>query len=253
VTRAWLFVAASALVFGQNAQDVIRQGEEVFAKSCSTGYCHGPRGIAGGAPRLAGRGFDQTFIGTTVARGVPGTGMPAFAGTLANPDLAAVVAYVATLNGIANPSVATGAGRGAASGPTLSAGEARGRALFSDAVRGFGRCSTCHEVNGIGISVATPISQIPANAQALRSLETPQVSTATIGGESMPALLVSKTTRGVIFYDLTSSPPVLRTSDPAAVTTADGSAWKHSSAIGSYSDAELEAILAYLRAMVKPQ
>src|SRR5215471_3118562 len=249
--RSVLLIAlVSTVAFSQDVQDTVRKGEQIFAKTCSTGYCHGPRGTAGGAPRLAARGFDQGFIATTVARGVPGTGMRAFTGTLSNADLAAVVAYVATLNGINNPTVpAVTAGRGAA--PSLSADAERGSAAFSDAVRGFGRCSTCHEVNGSGIAVATPISQIPGNAQALRSLATPQVSTATIGVESMPALPVSKTTRSVIFYDLTSSPPVLRTADPASVTLADASTWKHSNVITSYQDNDLEAILAYLRAVVR--
>jgi mono/diheme cytochrome c family protein len=245
------FALGSTAVFGQDVQDAVRKGEQIFAKTCSTGYCHGPRGTAGGAPRLVARGFDQGFIATTVARGVPSTGMRGFAGELSNADLAAVVAYVATLNGIASPTIPAGtAGRGAAS-PSLSADAVRGSALFSDAVRGFGRCSTCHEVNGIGISVATPISQIPGNVQALRSLATPQVSTATVGGESMPVLPVSQTTRSVIFYDLTSSPPVLRTADPASVALADASTWRHSNAISSYLDNDLEAILAYLRAVVR--
>ena len=176
--------------------------------------------------------------------------MPSFAGTLSRSDLAAVVAYVSTLNGIANPAI--NAGPGGAESKTerpLSSDAAKGRQLFSDAVRGFGRCSTCHEVNGIGIPVATPIAEIPANAQALRSLATPHVSTSTIGGEQMPSLLVSNTSRGVVFYDLTNSPPVLRTVDQSSVTSKEGSTWRHSSAIGSYNDAELNAILEYLRAV----
>jgi len=68
----------------------------------------------------------------------------------------------------------------------------------------------------------------------------------------MPALMVSKKANAVMFYDLTGSPPVLRTELPAAVQTRDGSTWKHSSVIGSYSDAELAAVLAYLRVVVKP-
>src|SRR5215471_19869711 len=131
--RSVLLIALiSATVFGQDAQDAVRKGEQVFAKTCSTGYCHGPRGTAGGAPRLAARGFDQGFIATTVARGVPNTGMRGFAGALSNADLAAVVAYVATLNGIASPAMpAAAAGRGAGSAPSLSADAIRGRALFS--------------------------------------------------------------------------------------------------------------------------
>jgi len=222
-----------------------QKGEDLFAKTCGAGYCHGPKGAGGGAPRLSARGFDQAFIANTVARGVPGTAMPAFATSLSRPELSAVVAYVATLNGIVTPSM----GPAPAEPParTLSAEAAVGRDLFFDAVRGFARCATCHEVNGVGIPVATPISKVPADVAALRVLATPAVVTATMGGEKMPALMVGKTSRGVMFYDLTTTPPVLRTADPGAVQTTDGSAWKHSSVIGTYNDSELASILTYLK------
>ena len=64
----------------------------------------------------------------------------------------------------------------------------------------------------------------------------------------MPALILSKKNSAVMLYDLTTSPPVLRTEDPANVQTRDGSNWRHASVIGSYSDAELSAIIAYLQA-----
>jgi mono/diheme cytochrome c family protein len=233
MTRALLFLALASLV---PAQDPVKQGEAVFSKSCATGYCHGARGTNGGAPHLAARGFDQSFIANAVARGIPNTAMPAFGTTLSRADLNAVVAYVA-------------------SGPVaakLSGDAARGRDLFSDSVRSFGRCSTCHEVAGIGIPIATPIVKVPADAAALKALATPQVSTATIGSESMPALMVSKKANAVMFYDLTSAPPVLRTESPASVQTRESSTWRHSSVISGYSDPELTAILSYLRAVGKP-
>jgi mono/diheme cytochrome c family protein len=177
--------------------------------------------------------------------------MPSFSTALSSPELTAVVSYVATLNGISNPTLA-GRSSDAPAPPALSSEAALGRDLFFDAVRGFARCATCHEVNGIGISVATPIAKAPADVAALRALATPSVSTATMGSERMPALMVGKTTRGVMFYDLTAPPPVLHTADPAAVETTPGSAWKHSSVIGAYSDSDLTSILAYLRAVVKP-
>jgi mono/diheme cytochrome c family protein len=244
---AVLFFSLTALGWSQSS------GEKVFAQSCATGYCHGARGTAAGAPRLAGRGFDQAYISNTVMRGLPGTAMPGFGTTLSRSDLAAVVAYVASLNGIANASVNLGPGAGAA-GPTersLSPEAERGRGLFFDAVRGFGRCSTCHEVNGIGISVTTPIANIPADATALRALSTPDVRTATLNAEAMPALIVSQGKIRALFYDLTSVPPVLRTVDPGALKVADGSSWKHASVIGAYNDPELASILAYLHEAVK--
>jgi mono/diheme cytochrome c family protein len=83
---AFLFFSLTALGWSQSS------GEKVFAQSCATGYCHGARGAPAGAPRLAGRGFDQAYITNTVMRGLPGTAMPAFGTTLSRPDLAAVVA-----------------------------------------------------------------------------------------------------------------------------------------------------------------
>src|SRR4030095_7007600 len=100
--------------------------------------------------------------------------------------------------------------------------------------RGFGRCSTCHEVSGVGIPVAAPMGTIPSTAAALKALPTPRVSSAIVGGETMPALILSKKSSAVMFYDLTAAPPVLRTEEPSTVQTRDGSNWRHSSVIGSY-------------------
>jgi mono/diheme cytochrome c family protein len=248
VRTALLLLLAPLLGWAQSA------GEKVFAQSCATGYCHGAKGTPAGAPRLAGRGFDQAYITNTVMRGLPGTAMPGFGTTLSRADLAAVVAYVANLNGIANPTINLGTGPGSA-GPAeapLSPGAERGRALFFDAVRGFGRCSTCHEVNGIGIPVTTPIAKVPADAAALRTLASPDVETAAVDGDAMPALMVSQGKTHALFYDLTSVPPVLRTVDPNTLKVTPGSPWRHVSVIGAYNDAELASILAYLREAIKP-
>jgi mono/diheme cytochrome c family protein len=245
-----LLLAAAGLAWPQDLAEVLKQGEQVFQKSCATGYCHGAKGAPAGAPRLAGRGFDQAYIANTAARGLAGTAMPAFGTTLSRADLAAVVAYVASLNGIANPSI--NLGTAAPPEPPLPPEAIRGRDLFYDAVRGFGRCSTCHEARGMGISVTTPIAQVPADPAALRALATPEVRTATVDGESMPALIVSQAKARALFYDLTSVPPVLRTVDSAALKVTEGSSWRHASVIGSYNDSELASILAFLREVSKP-
>lgn len=252
MTRALFLLAVGVVAPAQDLPDVLQQGEKVFSGTCATGYCHGVKGTAAGAPRLVGRGFDQAFINNTVTRGVAGTAMTGFAASLSQPDLIAVIAYVASLNGIANPNLAPVGGAPAAPEVVLSPEASRGRQLFSDAARGFARCSTCHLVNGIGISVATPMAQIPASVPALRALATPQVSTANAGGETMPALVLSKTGRNVILYDLTTPPPVQRTLEPGSVNFVEGSPWRHASVIGSYNDAELGSILIYLRDVVKP-
>jgi hypothetical protein len=118
-------------------------------------------------------------------------------------------------------------------------------------VRGFGRCSTCHEAGGFGIPVAPPIFTVPANAAALKALATPRVVTATVGQETMPALPVAVKSGSATFYDLTIPPPVRRTVEPAAFQMREGSAWRHATVIGEYGDAELTSILAYLRAVTR--
>jgi len=232
-----LSLLISAMAFAQT------QGEKIFNQTCATGYCHGSKGTTGGAPRLAARGFDQAYINTTIARGIPGTAMPAFGTTLSRGDLTAVTAYVAGLNGISGSAAAPAA-------KALSPEAARGRELFSEAARGFGRCATCHEVNGIGIPVATPIAVVPASVASFRALATPHVRTAVVDGETVPALVVSEGKRGTILFDLTSSPPVQRSLEPGAAKLTEGSSWKHTAAITSYTDAELSAILSYLRAAI---
>ncbi len=254
MTRALaLLLAGAVLAWPQDLPGVLKRGEQVFAQTCATGYCHGARGGPSGAPRLVGRHFDQTYISSVVTRGVPDTGMPSFATRLSRPDLVAVVAYVATLNGIANPNVGPGgAGATLSSRPTLTGEAARGARLFTEAVRAFGRCSTCHEVGDLGISVAAPIARVPASTAELKALATPNVKTGTMDGESMPVLVLSEGKQTKVFYDLTSVPPVLRNAEAGSVKFTDGSNWRHSSAIEAYDDSELAPILTYLRAVINP-
>ena len=237
----------------QNVASVVAQGEAVFSKTCATGYCHGIRGGPSGAPRLAARGFNQAYIDKVVRNGISDTGMVSFTARLSPPDLVAVIAYVATLNGVANPDVSMdGGGTTVATRPTLTGEAARGARLFSEAVRSFGRCSACHELGGFGIPVAAPLAKVPASAAELKALATPNVKTGAMGGESMPALVLSQGKQATAFYDLTSAPPVQRNAEPGSVKFTDGSSGRHSAVIGAYNDSELAAILDYLRAVIKP-
>src|SRR6266852_5770314 len=125
-----LLLLAPAMMWAQNGPDLLTRGADIFARSCSTGYCHGLKGTAGGAPRLAARGFDEAFIMSVTRAGV----------------------------------------------------------LFFDSVRGFARCATCHQVDGLGIPVTSPMTKVPAGVPALRDLATPAIKTATADGETFPAL-----------------------------------------------------------------
>lgn len=241
-------IAVCALLFApfllraqNSSEQTIKHGEEVFAQTCTQSYCHGAAGVAGGAPKLAGRGMTGDYIERVVTFGISGTPMPAWGQRMPLNEVRAVIAYVQSLNGIA-PSIRSGP-------PPVLAGEtARGRDLFFDPQHAV-RCSFCHRVNDRGLLVTPPIANIPADAAALRNLATPQVSTATAGTETFPALLSSKIPSETKVYDLTKFPAVLRTFSPASVEMKDGNAWKHSQVLGNYSDDELGAILAFLRAV----
>jgi len=246
-----VFVLLMAPVWGLAQPDIASRGSEIFAVNCATGYCHGSKGASGGAPRLASRGLDAQFIRRTVTEGHGS--MPAFGDKLAPAELNAVIAYVGELNGI--PLNAMMGGRGGRGGPapgTLPADAVKGRALFFEATRSFGRCSTCHQVDGNGIPVTDPIVHVPENAAALRALSTPHVRTASIGSESFPVVVVKNTGGETMVYDLTSPPPVRRSFWNGEAKIADGSSWRHSSVTQSYSDPELDSILIFLRAVVKP-
>src|SRR4051812_37243082 len=238
IKRIWVAAIAFAISCqAQNVASVVKQGEAMFSKTCATGYCHGVRGGPSGAPRLAARGFNQGYIDRVVRNGVPDTSMASFSTRLSPPDLVAVIAYVATLNGIANPDVSMdGAGDAVSTRPTLTGEAARGGRLFSEAVRSFGRCSTCHEVGGFGIPVAAPMAKVPGSVAGLKALATPGVKAGAMGGETMPVLVLSQGKQGAVFYDLTSAPPVQRNSEPGSVKFTDGSNWRHSSVIGAYNE-----------------
>jgi mono/diheme cytochrome c family protein len=229
------------LVPGLAWPQAIQYGSDVFAKTCAIGYCHGVKGEGGGAPKLAGRGFDEAYITSVTRAGIPGTPMNGYGTTLARPEFNAVVAYVMSLNGI-EPRISAPQPR------TLAPEAAQGRELFSDSVRGFARCSTCHQVDGLGVAVA-PIVNVPASAAALRQIAPTQVRMAGVESERVPILVVSRGGRHIVLYDLTAIPPVLRTVDSRLLrSTVGGSMWKHASVLGSYSDQQLELILAFLRA-----
>ncbi len=246
----WLMLAAPALVVAQqNAGSASARGLDVFNKSCATGYCHGVKGTPGGAPRLAARGFDDAYVSQTVRNGIPGTGMPAFGTSLDREDLLAVIAYVDSLNGVTPPPNPFAMVRESRKLPPEAQ---RGRQLFADQVRAFQRCSTCHQADGIGIAVALPFTSVPDSVAALRQVATPQVETATAEGDSFPALPLNKSGAQAKLYDFKTLPPVLRTFPKGEVTFKEGSAWRHEAMLASYNDQELESILAFLRAVVKP-
>jgi mono/diheme cytochrome c family protein len=232
------------LTLSASAQDILSRGADVFARTCATPYCHGPKGAGGAAPKLAARGFDEVQIASTTRAGISGSAMQGYGATLPRADFNAVVAYVASLNGIEprpGPSDATSK-LSAEATPQIR----QGRELFFDSVRGAERCATCHQAQGLGIAVA-PIMKLPAAIAGLREPQMPNVRTARVGADRFPTLIVSAGGKRTVLYDLSILPPVLRTINSADVGIVDDNTWLHSTVTKAYNDRELESILSFLR------
>lgn len=230
---ALLLLAAIA-----TAQD---RGADVFKQSCAVGYCHGSGGSANRAPRLAGRVFDRAKLRTAVESGIPNTAMPAFGKILPAADLNAVIEYVASLGtatGAVNQTTVTTAKA------AIPAAAQRGKDLFFDPVRGT-RCGTCHTVEGMGTAVGPNLASAPRDAAAIQAVKAQHVKTASVAGDRFPAIVVETKGGWMKVYDLTVSPPVLRTL-PAGDVSFSAGEWSHSRAIEGYRDDDLKSVADYL-------
>ena len=126
----------------------IAAGKGVFDATCVA--CHGPGGVGTErAPALdTGRfthGGEDFEIFQTIQKGVPGTQMPPF-GALSPEQLWQLVSYVRSLASASTTVTKV----------SINGNAAQGEQLFF----GAGECSSCHEINGRGIPLATDLSEI---------------------------------------------------------------------------------------------
>ena len=139
---ALLFFTAS-LPAGQSPPSDIAGGARVYAALCIG--CHGPTGAGvGGIDLRQGplpRAATDAALTALLAKGIPGTGMPAF--RLDPNDARMLVAFIRS-----------GFDANAATTP---AGDAvRGRAIFE----GTGQCLSCHRVNAVGRDVGPDLTSV---------------------------------------------------------------------------------------------
>ncbi len=250
----WLLMAQTA----QSAPDpaVIARGEKIFAQSCSVGYCHGVAGAAGRGPRLRGRSFSKDYLLTVTRDGIPSSAMPAWKDRLKDDEIRAVVDYVASLSSATDPAPPANPmppGTGPASIPSFNGPPqaARGHALFFEPPRN--NCAACHAVGGRGIAIGPDLTALPARTPAeltsqAHATRSRHVLTAKLAaGEEFPALLAEQNAGQVRLYDLTLTPPVLRTFARRDVSLTQNAGWRHEDFVKDYSAAELEDIAVYLR------
>jgi mono/diheme cytochrome c family protein len=240
-----LLLALTAQAFAQNA--LYDSGAKVFKLSCAQGYCHGSGGTQGRAPKLIGRNYDAAAVRKIIEGGVPGTGMPAFKDRLDAEQLTAVLFYVVQISGGDTSRIqAAAAAGGKQAMPPLAAA---GKAAFFDALKGVHRCSTCHALEDTGLAVGPNLSSGgPYDAAALRAGRDATVKLVTAGADTFVAILASEKNGVTQVYDLTVTPPVLRTFAKGEMRWAGPGKWTHASAAAkAYSNEELNAVAAYLK------
>ncbi len=224
-----------ALLLAQAAAD---RGADVYQKTCAVPYCHGPQGGPGRAPQLAGRGVSPNQIERVTRNGIPNGAMPGFQKTLSPTEITAVIEYVIRLSG---PPAAAKA---------VDNAPPPGREVFFDPAR-LDACGACHAVEGFGVAAGPDLTKASlAGIAALRTGSGSRVLLARPAGEAPFAAIVVEQGRQVRLYDVSVAPPVLRTFPPGAQVAVGGSAsWDHAAFTRRYTDADLEAVLAYLNGL----
>jgi mono/diheme cytochrome c family protein len=126
----------------------------------------------------------------------------------------------------------------------------RGQTLFMDAAKG---CSSCHALKGQGTAVGPDlkiISQMAPRAivMMMKGTLTQYVQTVKLKtGEPFPAMPGKKDDKTVAFYDLSKTPPELRTVDKADVESMrNNETWKHPPVVREYTAEQVADIVAYV-------
>jgi len=142
MVRVWvclIIVAVSTTAYAQRAeQGQAAAGEKLFVVSCQV--CHGEAGVGNRAPTLRGPRLTVDYITRVVAKGKPGTMMPAFENAFTPVQIQQLALYVRSLHRPDSPWAAL---RGNASS---------GERVFFDATQAHS-CQVCHSIQGRGAKV----------------------------------------------------------------------------------------------------
>ena len=237
----------------------VAQGEKIFAQSCAVGYCHGTGGAASRGPRLRGRAFPREYLVKVTSDGVPNTAMPGWKGRLNSKEIEAVVDYIMSLanaGGEVSGSQPVAADVLQARVAQVPAAVEAGRELFFDAAKSS-RCSVCHRLAGVGLAIGPDLTKWRGSklANVLRNVKPKNVSAVKMkDGEILTAVIAERTKQVVRMYDMTATPPVLRSFSAAEVgAITPARQWAHTGALKDYKGTDLEAIGKYLGWMAAPK
>jgi putative heme-binding domain-containing protein len=145
-----------------------------------------------------------------------------------------------------------------ASGPPTSefkgpAQAARGHKIFLDESNAT-HCATCHSLAHEGAAVGPDLARLArlnarAIVMAIRATRTQYVQDVKLkDGKELPAMPAAHDETTAQYYDLSSTPPVLRKLDGKDVqSVTDNSSWKHPPGTAGYTAAQLADVIAYIK------
>lgn len=246
----WIPIFLSAVVgFAQTApsRDTIARGEKIFNESCAIGYCHGKGGTTGRGPSMVGRKLDRSHVETVIREGHPGTGMPAWEGTLTPGDLTAVTDYLMSLGAGKVETAAAAPGKFA--GPPAAG---RGATLFFE--NQATACGTCHAIGGRGNAVGPDLSRLARLSPkgivvAIKATRTMYVQEVGLKGSgNFPGMPLADTPNVIKYYDMSKTPPELREVQRSQIDSVkDNSRWKHPASALNLTDEQLADIISFIR------
>jgi putative heme-binding domain-containing protein len=212
------FGLSPSLLAQRPEQAQVAAGEKLFTASCQV--CHGEAGVGNRAPTLRGPRLTADYITKVVAKGKPGTMMPAFENAFTPEQIRQLALYVRSLHRPDSPWAAL---RGTASS---------GERVFFDETQTHS-CQVCHSIRGRGASIG------PDLAVALKG-RTPReifekivivphrsvdpayanVAIVTKEGERLIGVRGEETPEGLRFYETSVLPPKVMTIDKATIASA---------------------------------
>jgi len=238
----------------------IAAGANLFTVSCSSSYCHGLGGVGARGPSLQNRGFPADYVRTTILQGRPNTPMPSFKGTYGEAEIRQIVAYVESLSpDSAAGGSASSADASAIAAPAapLSPQAARGEELFFDLAKPAA-CAACHSYRDAGGPVGPDLAALSSRSprdlyQAIlhpaANSDAQAVAVTMRDGAKLAGIKHDEKRDAIRVYDLSSTPPVMRTLPKPDVTKIEPLTGKPAYAhdLSHYSKDGILALIAFLK------
>jgi putative heme-binding domain-containing protein len=197
------------LLAQRSEQAAVDAGEKLFTASCQT--CHGEAGVGNRAPTLRGARLTFDYVADVIAKGKPGTMMPAFENAFDAGQIRQLALYIRSVQRPDSPWA------------VLRGNPSSGERVFFDATQAHS-CQVCHSMRGRGARVGPDLTaklkgksprdifqKIVIVPHRSADPAYANVAIVTRGGERLVGVRGEETPGGLRFYDTSVLPPKVLT------------------------------------------